>query len=85
MKLVFVSFVLIFLHSLQALLYHFKGNIDPYDKIYGQFSERDRLETLESVRKIFNFGYDNYMKYAYPLDELNPIFCEGRGPDYDNP
>ncbi len=29
--------------------------------------------------------YDNYMKYAFPLDELNPLECSGRGPDHDNP
>jgi hypothetical protein len=25
------------------------------------------------------------MKYAFPLDELNPLECSGRGPDHDNP
>ncbi|XP_052226391.1 ER degradation-enhancing alpha-mannosidase-like protein 1 [Dreissena polymorpha] len=34
---------------------------------------------------MFYFGYDNYMKHAYPMDELDPIHCTGRGPDYDNP
>lgn len=34
---------------------------------------------------MFEFGYDNYMKYAFPLDELDPIHCRGRGPDYLNP
>ena len=29
--------------------------------------------------------YDNYMKHAFPLDELNPLECSGRGPDYQNP
>ncbi|XP_061187713.1 ER degradation-enhancing alpha-mannosidase-like protein 1 [Saccostrea echinata] len=85
MKLTLFLIVLVLLHNSQARLYHFKGNVDPYDKKYGHFSEKDRLESLESVRKVFTFGYDNYMKYAYPLDELNPIYCEGRGPDYDNP
>lgn len=85
MKLTLLSIVLVILHKLQARLYYFKGDIDPYDKKYGYFSEKDRLETLESVRKTFTFGYDSYMKYAYPSDELNPIFCEGRGPDYEDP
>lgn len=85
MKLALFSLVLVILHKLQARLYHFRGDIDPYDKKYGYFSERDRLETLDSVRKTFTFGYDSYMKYAYPSDELNPIYCEGRGPDYENP
>ncbi|KFM79018.1 ER degradation-enhancing alpha-mannosidase-like 1, partial [Stegodyphus mimosarum] len=39
----------------------------------------------EEARKMFQFGYDNYLKYAFPKDELNPIFCTGRGPDYENP
>nr|CAD7398994.1 unnamed protein product [Timema poppensis] len=26
-----------------------------------------------------------YMEHAFPLDELNPIKCSGRGPDYNNP
>ncbi|XP_023328035.1 ER degradation-enhancing alpha-mannosidase-like protein 1 [Eurytemora carolleeae] len=25
------------------------------------------------------------MKHAFPLDELNPLDCTGRGPDYENP
>ncbi len=37
------------------------------------------------ARDMFYFGYDNYMKFAFPEDELNPIACEGRGPDVLNP
>ena len=40
---------------------------------------------LEESRKMFYHGYDNYMKHAFPLDELNPIDCNGRGPDYAHP
>ena len=40
---------------------------------------------MNDVRKMFYFGYDGYMKYAFPMDELDPINCVGRGPDYDNP
>ena len=28
---------------------------------------------------IFQHGYDNYMQHAWPLDELNPLACCGRG------
>ena len=66
-------------------LYIFKGSWSPYDEKYAYFSESDRLKTLEEVKEMFYFGYDNYMKFAYPQDELNPIYCSGRGPDYDNP
>ena len=40
---------------------------------------------LEEARNMFQFGYDNYMRHAFPKDELNPIYCTGRGPDYENP
>ena len=33
----------------------------------------------EEVRRMFIFGYDNYMEHAFPLDELNPHACSGRG------
>ena len=29
--------------------------------------------------KTFQHGYDNYMQHAWPLDELNPLACCGRG------
>ena len=40
---------------------------------------------LDETRQMFTFGYDSYMKYAFPQDELDPIHCKGRGPDYENP
>ncbi|VDM31032.1 unnamed protein product [Hydatigera taeniaeformis] len=36
---------------------------------------------LLKIREMFDFGYTNYMKFAYPEDELDPIHCCGRGPD----
>ncbi|KAM4582783.1 ER degradation-enhancing alpha-mannosidase-like protein 1 isoform 2-T2 [Fundulus diaphanus] len=39
----------------------------------------------DMAKEMFYFGYENYMKYAFPEDELNPIDCEGRGPDVLNP
>jgi len=33
---------------------------------------------LEETRKMFTFGYDSYIKYAFPLDELDPIHCSGK-------
>lgn len=56
-----------------------------YDHRYGSFSEETRLEMVEEAKRMFRFGYDGYMTYAFPKDELNPIDCTGRGPDYDNP
>ncbi|XP_013412853.1 ER degradation-enhancing alpha-mannosidase-like protein 1 [Lingula anatina] len=56
----------------------------PRDR-YSYFSEKERLEMRDKAKQMFYFGYDNYMKYAFPEDELNPVFCTGRGPDHDNP
>ena len=33
---------------------------------------------------MFYWGYDHYMKHAFPDDELNPIRCRGRGHDWDD-
>jgi mannosidase alpha-like ER degradation enhancer 1 len=33
---------------------------------------------LEETRQMFTFGYDSYIKYAFPLDELDPIHCSGK-------
>ena len=52
---------------------------------YSYFPESDRLKMIEETKKMFYFGYDSYMNHAFPMDELNPILCTGRGPDYDNP
>ncbi|KAL1130052.1 hypothetical protein AAG570_012995 [Ranatra chinensis] len=40
---------------------------------------------LDEAREMFYFGYDSYMKYAYPKDELNPVMCSGRGRDHSDP
>lgn len=64
---------------------YFSNFWEPYEGKYGYFSEAERMETLSGIKNMFYFGYDNYMKYAYPKDELDPIHCTGRGPDYENP
>ncbi len=56
-----------------------------WENKYSYFPEERRLEMLEEAKKMFTFGYDAYMKYAFPMDELDPIHCTGRGPDYDHP
>ena len=32
---------------------------------------------LEKAKEMFIFGYDSYMTYAFPMDELDPIHCKG--------
>ncbi len=45
-------------------------------------SQGSSAATLERIREMFTFGYDSYMRHAYPEDELNPIRCRGRGHDF---
>ena len=52
---------------------------------YRYFSENERVQLREKAKQMFYFGYDNYMNFAFPKDELDPIHCTGRGPDYNNP
>jgi uncharacterized protein (DUF924 family) len=52
---------------------------------YLYFSRSERLQYREKAREMFQYGYDNYMKYAFPQDELDPIHCRGRGPDNERP
>ncbi|XP_049588572.1 ER degradation-enhancing alpha-mannosidase-like protein 1 [Syngnathus scovelli] len=69
----------------RSYLSFFDGNKDDYVRRYSSFPGTLRATMKEKAREMFYFGYDNYMKYAFPKDELNPIDCEGRGPDVHNP
>ncbi|RUS87428.1 hypothetical protein EGW08_004803 [Elysia chlorotica] len=66
-------------------LYSFQHEWDPFHLKYAYFTESERLGMLEASKNMFYFGYDSYMKYAFPEDELDPIHCKGRGPDHDKP
>lgn len=69
----------------KSYLSFFKASRDEYDRKYGSFPDDLKIKMKGMARDMFYFGYDNYMKYAFPEDELNPIDCEGRGPDVLNP
>lgn len=63
----------------------FDGNKDEYVRRYSSFPDALKAKMKDMAKEMFYFGYDNYMKHAFPEDELNPIDCEGRGPDVLNP
>ncbi|XP_054639598.1 ER degradation-enhancing alpha-mannosidase-like protein 1 [Dunckerocampus dactyliophorus] len=69
----------------RSYLSFFDGHKDDYVRRYSSFSDALKEAMKEKAKGMFYFGYDNYMKYAFPKDELNPIDCEGRGPDVQNP
>lgn len=49
------------------------------------FSRGTRLALREKARGMFYHGWDSYMDYAFPDDELRPLSCSGRGPDLNDP
>lgn len=75
----------VFSISVCGNIHFFKEGWNHYDAKYSSFPEWKRVQMLDEAKAMFHFGYDNYMKYAFPKDELDPIHCSGRGPDYDNP
>ncbi|OZJ02135.1 hypothetical protein BZG36_04798 [Bifiguratus adelaidae] len=49
---------------------------------HGYHMSPSRREALrESAREMFSHGWDNYKRWAFPADELNPLLCSGRGRD----
>ncbi|XP_018418050.1 PREDICTED: ER degradation-enhancing alpha-mannosidase-like protein 1 [Nanorana parkeri] len=64
---------------------HFHLADDEYGRRYSSFPAALRRHMRERARDMFSFAYDNYMMYAFPEDELNPILCRGRGPDTMDP
>jgi len=76
---------LIIVDSSHCAVNIFKRPLDSLEKKYGHISEEARLQLRDEAKEMFYFAYNNYMEHAFPKDELNPILCSGRGPDYDNP
>ncbi|CAI9725282.1 degradation-enhancing alpha-mannosidase 2 [Octopus vulgaris] len=42
-----------------------------------KFTKQDLLGYKKRVVDMFNHAYESYMQYAYPLDELRPLTCDG--------
>ncbi|KAG0045884.1 alpha mannosidase-like protein [Gryganskiella cystojenkinii] len=48
-------------------------------------TETRRLILRQEAKDMFMHGYQGYLNYAFPKDELNPVACIGRGADKRNP
>ncbi|TFK75988.1 alpha mannosidase-like protein [Pluteus cervinus] len=44
-----------------------------------------KLASREKTRELWYHGFESYMRYAFPLDELTPLSCSGQGPDWARP
>ncbi|EPS95376.1 hypothetical protein FOMPIDRAFT_146232 [Fomitopsis schrenkii] len=53
--------------------------------VEGGWTREKKLDARYQVRSLWYHGFDNYMKNAFPLDELRPLSCKGRGPDWEDP
>jgi len=42
-----------------------------------RYTQSHLSELRHQVRDIFYHAYEGYLKYAYPLDELQPLTCRG--------
>ncbi|OCH93594.1 alpha-mannosidase [Obba rivulosa] len=49
------------------------------------WTESRKLDARERTRDLWYHGFNSYMQYAFPQDELAPLSCSGRGPDWDDP
>lgn len=51
----------------------------------GVWTTERKLSLRDATRELWYHGFDNYMSRAFPFDELSPLSCKGRGPDWENP
>ncbi|KAF9109341.1 alpha mannosidase-like protein [Mortierella sp. AM989] len=49
-----------------------------------RMTESRRLMLRQEAKDMFMHGYQGYLNNAFPKDELNPVACNGRGPDKYN-
>ncbi|GBB93048.1 hypothetical protein RclHR1_00210044 [Rhizophagus clarus] len=54
------------------------------NKVNG-LSEQRNNELKLQAKDMFYHAFNNYMRYAFPDDELNPLQCTGRGSDKNDP
>ncbi|PPQ77269.1 hypothetical protein CVT25_010851 [Psilocybe cyanescens] len=63
--------------------FHATDASSPLKGSSGWTSQR-KLAAREKTRELWYHGFDNYMTFAFPLDELTPLSCSGQGPDWAN-
>ncbi|BAP71987.1 ER degradation-enhancing alpha-mannosidase-like protein 1 [Kluyveromyces marxianus] len=49
------------------------------------FTKPELHKYREQVRELFYHGFDSYLKYGYPFDEVRPISCKPKKRKFDNP
>jgi len=49
-----------------------------FSLVAAKLRQKDLLQLREETRDMFFHGYDSYLRYGYPHDEVMPISCVGR-------
>ncbi|KAG8920690.1 alpha mannosidase-like protein [Tulasnella sp. 418] len=59
----------------------------PYPDVPGvrPWTLERKLQIRNEVKELWDHGFNGYMKYAFPMDELQPLSCTGRGPNWRDP
>ncbi|KAJ3723053.1 alpha mannosidase-like protein [Lentinula raphanica] len=52
---------------------------------HSSWTTERKLAARSRTRKLWYHGFNNYMEHAFPLDELTPLSCSGKGPDWADP
>ncbi|KAJ7904433.1 alpha mannosidase-like protein [Mycena olivaceomarginata] len=62
-----------------------KINASPLKSSASGWTSQRKLAAREKTRDLWYHGFDRYMTFAFPLDELCPLSCTGQGPDWERP
>jgi len=66
---------------------HDSNDNDVYEEVVDDdedvlmIDEAERLSIQDEIKSLFYHGYDSYMMYAFPMDELRPLTCSGENFD----
>lgn len=69
-----MQIICIFASHYRMYTYVALGTIVDEHEMMVKFSVTFRLKT----KAMFYHGYDSYLNYAYPYDELKPLSCSGQ-------
>ncbi|KAA1466194.1 alpha-mannosidase [Dentipellis sp. KUC8613] len=65
--------------------YRWKAVVQASESTRLGWTSSRKLDTRDRVRDLWYHGYDNYMNHAFPADELAPLSCSGKGPQWSSP
>lgn len=74
-----MTYVLIFLGTFLSLF----RPVQPANPLLGTFTNAELDDLKLHAKEMFYHGWNSYMDFAFPEDELKPLSCTGQGSDPD--